>query len=125
MSKEHAYSYLTSHPNTDKLAQDLVQYDNALYDAGLSKYKKYQTGLAPKAKKAKSAKAKAGTTKGRAQVVSANRTSQRLRVPKIKSLASSAPKIPKLRKSTSKKYAVPKSKIPTISKRIKVKQAIA
>jgi hypothetical protein len=125
MSKENAYSYLTSHPNTDKLAQDLVQYDNALYDAGLSKYKKYQTGLAPKAKKAKSAKAKAGTTKGRAQVVSANRTSQRLRVPKIKSLASSAPKIPKLRKSTSKKYAVPKSKIPTISKRIKVKQAIA
>jgi hypothetical protein len=50
MSKADAYKYLTTkEKNVDKkkLAEQLKAYDNALYEAGLSKYRKYRNGLAP------------------------------------------------------------------------------
>lgn len=51
MSKAKAYSYLTTHKDGEKLGQQLMAYDNALFNAGLTKYRKYGNGLAPATKK--------------------------------------------------------------------------
>lgn len=50
MSKANAYDFLTKSKDGQKLADQLTAYDNALYDNGLVKYRKYGNGIAPATK---------------------------------------------------------------------------
>jgi hypothetical protein len=47
MSKADAYQFVTTNKNGKKLAAQLIAYDKARYNAGLSKYMKYDNGIAP------------------------------------------------------------------------------
>jgi hypothetical protein len=64
MSKADMYAYIKNAPNGKELSNKLLAYDKALYDAGLSQYKKYKNGLAPAAKKASKGKKKGKAKKG-------------------------------------------------------------
>lgn len=48
MSKTEATNYLSSHPNSQKLADQVVAYDQALYKAGIISKPKYSTGTVAK-----------------------------------------------------------------------------
>lgn len=58
LSKQKTYDYLTTHPNTQVLADQLIAYDKALKDAGQTSYLKYSNGLKPATKTAKGRKGK-------------------------------------------------------------------
>lgn len=47
LSKANIYEYVSKVKDGQKLADQLMKYDRALYDAGLVKYMKFRTGLAP------------------------------------------------------------------------------
>jgi hypothetical protein len=64
MSKADMYDYVSKAPNGKELADKLIAYDNALYDAGLSAYKKYKNGVAPATKTSRGGKGGKGKKKG-------------------------------------------------------------
>jgi hypothetical protein len=47
MTKADMYDYVSKAKNGGDLEKKLIAYDNALYEAGLSQYRKYKNGLAP------------------------------------------------------------------------------
>lgn len=50
LNKAQIYDYVTKSKDGKKLANELLAYDQALYNAGLTKYLKFKTGLAPSAR---------------------------------------------------------------------------
>lgn len=52
--KASVYDFLLKAPNGQQLADQLLAYDKALYDAGISQYSKYRNGLAPAARTTRS-----------------------------------------------------------------------
>jgi hypothetical protein len=66
LSKSDLYSYLTKPEkgvDKKKIGDQLLAYDKALYDAGLTSYRKYKTGLAPASKHGRKAGSKSSGKK--------------------------------------------------------------
>lgn len=111
MSKADMYDYITTSNDGKKLADKLIAYDNALFDAGLIKSKKFKTGLAP------SKGGRRGGKKG------GRRKTAKLkaRVPKLATIRVSRPKDVKIKNFKKPSLKVAKISTKSRGKKVKVK----
>lgn len=111
MSKADMYDYITTSNDGKKLADKLIAYDNALFDAGLIKSKKFKTGLAP------SKGGRRGGKKG------GRRKTAKLkaRVPKLATIRVSRPKDVKIKNFKKPSLKVAKLSTKSRGKKVKVK----
>jgi hypothetical protein len=101
-SKAKIYSYITTNPDGNALADQLAKYDQALKDAGMISTLKFKTGFAPKIATGSSGKRGSGT---KAKVASLKvRLPRKPKAVKIGRMPAS-PKAPKKVKFTSPKLA--------------------
>jgi hypothetical protein len=119
MSKANTYNYLTTRKNTQKLADQLVAYDKALYNAGLTKYQKYRNGLVPasggsrkRGGSSKKSTGKASITKALAELKAANGAAKPIATPKSPHITVKVAGTPSTYKKTAlKHYAVAKPRV--------------
>ena len=69
MAKADMYDFVKSAENGKELEQKLIAYDNAIYEAGLSEYRKYSNGIAPASGRRASGKGKGKGGKGKKPVM--------------------------------------------------------
>lgn len=104
LSKANIYSYITNDKNGKKLADQLKSYDDSLYNAGLSTYKKFtdtkgNVSFAPKAKSGR---------KGKSTKTNVTQLTGALKPPKVTALRRST-----FRTGSTK---APKFKVPKLAK---------
>lgn len=113
-SKSKTYNYITTHNDGKKLADQLLAYDKALYDAGLSSSLKYKNGLAPAAKGSRRT-ARGGSKSSKTPFITTGfKTASQLKIPKPPKGV--AIKTPKYKKTTVKKIAT--KKIPVTKRKL-------
>lgn len=104
-SKSKTYQYLTTHNDGKKLQEQLIAYDQALYNAGLISKPKYSSGIAPSSK---------GYSRGGSKKIAFSttgfKTAGQAKAPKIKGVKVKKLASPKFSTKT-KKLSV--SKIPS------------
>lgn len=126
MSKADAYQFLTTNKNGKKLADQLIAYDKARYNAGLSKYMKYDNGIAPATKKGRSGKGRGGSRSRGAPkanlstilttLKSTNTTTSPIKAPSKPNITVKTNKLPaKYRQTALKQYKVTGPRVPKIA----------
>jgi hypothetical protein len=110
LNKQDIYDYVSKDKNGKKIADELLKYDRALYDAGVTKYLKFKAGIAPATKKGGKGGSKSKGVSAGSSLISLTRKLNKMPAPKSGATPAKSTAKPQMKKSTLAKYSTKDAK---------------